>query len=61
MEEATGAFPSVENSRPPYAVNQADHARKNESTRAAEDLAAARVEAMMQALSSNQDMDEGEI
>jgi len=60
MEEATGAFPSVQNSRPPYSADQADRERKNDSSRAAEDLAAARVEAMMQAL-SGQDMEEGEI
>jgi hypothetical protein len=72
MEEATGAFPSVENSRasyPAYQFSQSqsegEHmsarvSKKSESARAAEDLAAARVEAMMQALSS-QNLDEGEI
>jgi hypothetical protein len=73
MEEATGAFPSVENSRASYPAYQFSQSRseegenmservsrKSESARAAEDLAAARVEAMMQALSS-QNLDEGEI
>ena len=59
MEEATGAFPSVKN------VNRfkGDTEWKTESTRAAEDLAAARVEAMMHSLSTKRplDEDEGEI
>ena len=46
-EEATGAFPSVSNVRANFQGGQ-----KSETSRAAEDLAAARVEAMMQALSS---------
>jgi hypothetical protein len=56
MEEATGAFPSVKN------VNRVkgDTEWKTESTRAAEDLAAARVEAMMHALSTPRALDEEE-
>lgn len=54
MEEATGGFPVLEKN-PRY-----DESRKTESAIAAEDLAAARVEAMMQAL-SNHNLDEGEI
>ena len=55
MEEATGGFPVLEK-HVRYDVEQ----RKNDSARAAEDLAAARVEAMMQTLSSH-NLDEGEI
>ena len=52
MEEATGGFPVLDkNTRSEV---------QSESAKAAEDLAAARVEAMMQALSSK-NLDEGEI
>ena len=54
--DETGAFPTS------YPSSQLDGDRKSESAKAAEDLAAARVEAMMQALSSNNlDEEEGEI
>jgi hypothetical protein len=61
VEEATGAFPSVGNASKFKGADQFQF--KNESAKAAEDLAAARVEAMMHALSSPQtlDEDEGEI
>ena len=60
MEEATGAFPSVGNST---ATDTTTGSRKNEASRAAEDLAAARVEAMMNAMSNqnNVSLEEGEI
>lgn len=58
IEDATGAFPSVGNHN--RFKNSDQFQWKNESTRAAEDLAAARVEAMMHALSSPRTLDEGE-
>lgn len=56
MEEATGAFPSVKNAN----RFKGDAEWKTESKKAAEDLAAARVEAMMHALSSPRTLDEEE-
>ena len=56
----TGAFPTSSKSYPSSLLEGAS--RKSESSKAAEDLAAARVEAMMQALSGNNlDEEEGEI
>ena len=56
LEEATGAFPSVKHA----SRFKVDTEWKTESTRAAEDLAAARVEALMHSLSTKRALDEEE-
>ena len=68
-EDGTGAFPTFNDrpNMPQYQENSTSYEESpaKESTRAAEDLAAARVEAMMQSLSGTNDTslqeDEGEI